>query len=83
MVPGSVGLVFSSLHYWQPDNNVFAYRLEGLEEEWQFVSGNKNFANYANLSPGTYQFQVKGSNNFGLESDQIASLTICYRCLSI
>lgn len=67
---------FASLHYWQPDINVYAYKLEGLDQEWKYVSGQKNFAVYANLLPGTYTLQVKATNNYGVWSPHTASLKI-------
>lgn len=65
---------FSSLHYWQPETNVYAFRLEGFDRDWNYVSGDKNFAMYSNLSPGDYIFEVKGTNNNGIWSDQPASI---------
>ena len=72
----SVTLEFSSLHFWQPDMNVYAYMLEGVDSDWKYVSGRKNFAVYSSLQPGTYHFQVKGSNNYGVMSDQLTTLSI-------
>jgi ligand-binding sensor domain-containing protein len=72
----SVTFEFSSLHYWQPEINVYAYKLEGFDDDWKYVSGLKNFAVYSNLSPGTYTLHVKGTNNYGVWSDKIASVKI-------
>lgn len=72
----SITIGFASLHYWQPEINVYAYKLEGLDSEWKYVSGIKNFAVYANLSPGTYTFRVKGTNNYGIWSTHTAALQI-------
>ena len=72
----SIALQFSSLHYWQPHTNIYAYMLEGFDEDWLYTSGEKNFAIYSNLSPGNYIFRVRGSNNYGQWSDQEATLTI-------
>ncbi|HKZ36942.1 MAG TPA: ATP-binding protein, partial [Chryseolinea sp.] len=72
----AVTVSFSSLHYWQPAINVFAYRLEGFEEEWKYVSGLKNFAVYSNLPPGNYRLRIKGTNNYGIWSSQEAVLDL-------
>ena len=72
----SVSFEFSALHYWQPDINVYAYKLEGFDADWNYVSGTKNFAVYSNLSPGDYTFIVKGTNNYGIWSNQEARLAI-------
>lgn len=72
----SITASFASLHYWQPDINVYAYKLEGLDKDWKYVSGKKNFAVYANLLPGTYTLLVKGTNNYGTWSQHTAALKI-------
>lgn len=75
----SVTFEFSSLHFWQPQMNVYAYRLEGLEKGWKYVSGTKNFAVYSSLPAGSYNFQVKATNNYGVESDHIANIALTIR----
>jgi signal transduction histidine kinase/DNA-binding response OmpR family regulator len=72
----SVAVEFSALHFWQPAMNVYAYKLEGFDSDWTYVSGTKNFAVYSNISPGTYTLVVRGTNNFGIWSDRIARLKI-------
>lgn len=72
----SISFEFSSLHYWQPAINVYAYKLEGFDDEWKYVSGQKNFAVYSNLPPQTYTLRVKGTNNYGMWSDHEAALSI-------
>ncbi|MBX2915082.1 MAG: response regulator [Cyclobacteriaceae bacterium] len=67
---------FAALHYWQPETNVYAYKLDGFDDDWIYVSGTKNFAVYSNLSPGNYIFQVRGTNNYGQWSEQQASIQI-------
>jgi signal transduction histidine kinase/DNA-binding response OmpR family regulator/streptogramin lyase len=72
----SIAFEFSSLHYWQPSMNIYAYKLDGFNDDWNYVSGIRNFAVYANLSPGTYTLHVKGTNNFGIWSDREATVNI-------
>jgi signal transduction histidine kinase/ligand-binding sensor domain-containing protein/DNA-binding response OmpR family regulator len=72
----SIAFEFASLHYWQPENNVYAFKLDGFDEDWSYVSGVKNFAVYSNLAPGSYTLRVKGSNNFGVWTDEESQLTI-------
>jgi signal transduction histidine kinase/ligand-binding sensor domain-containing protein/AraC-like DNA-binding protein/AmiR/NasT family two-component response regulator len=67
---------FASLHYWQPQTNLYAYKLEGFDGDWNYVSGENNFAVYSNLSPGDYTFRVKGTNNNGVWSDQPAVMKL-------
>lgn len=75
----SVTFSFASLHYWQPDINVFAYMLEGLDTEWTYASGTKNFAVYSNLSPGTYRLRIRATNNYGIWSPKEATVQVVVR----
>lgn len=72
----SIAVEFASLHYWQPAMNIFAYKLEGFDNAWNYVSGSRNFAIYSNLSPGSYTLKVRGTNNYGIWSDTTAQLLI-------
>ncbi len=58
---------FSALHYKIPAKNQYAYRLEGFNKEW-VRCGTRRFAEYTNLSPGTYLFRVKAANSDGVWS---------------
>lgn len=72
----ALAVEFSALHYWQPTMNTYAYRLEGFDKQWNYVSGTKNFAVYSNLSPGDYKLVVRATNNYGIWSDDQAMLNI-------
>jgi len=68
-------LEFAALSYHHVEDNQYAYRLSGFEENWNYV-GKRHSATYTNLSPGTYIFEVKGANNDGLWSPYPATLQI-------
>lgn len=68
-------LEFSALSFHHVEDNQYAYRLLGFEENWNYV-GTKRSATYTNLNPGVYVFEVKGSNNDGLWSPYPTSLQI-------
>ncbi len=55
-------LEYTALNFSTHGRCQYAYYLENFEKAWNFV-GNRNFATYTNLSPGTYYFHVKGSEN--------------------
>jgi len=57
---------FSALDYTEPEKNLFAYKLEGLDKDWILTDSKKRFATYTTLPSGTYIFKVKGSNSDGL-----------------
>lgn len=62
-------LHFAAQSYCTPENNQYAYRLDGFDRDWNYV-GNTSQATYTNLSPGTYTFRVKGTNNDGVWSKE-------------
>jgi signal transduction histidine kinase/ligand-binding sensor domain-containing protein len=68
-------IAFSALDYRHPESHQYAYRLEDLEENWNEV-GNRRYATYTNLDPGTYTFRVRGSNKDGVANDEGRSLAI-------
>lgn len=72
----SFSLDFAALHFWQPEKNIYAYKLEGAEKEWTYVSGQNNYAVYSNLPAGTYLFRLKGTNNHGVWAEGEAQLEI-------
>lgn len=55
-----------SIHFFSKEKSfikyhTYAYRLIGLEKNMNFI-GEINYANYTNLSPGTYTFEIKSTN---------------------
>ncbi|HEY9048251.1 MAG TPA: two-component regulator propeller domain-containing protein [Ohtaekwangia sp.] len=67
-------LEFASLNFIHPGKNRYAYKLEGFEEQWNYVS--EPIATYMNLSPGKYTLLVKGSNNDGVWSEHPVQMKI-------
>jgi ligand-binding sensor domain-containing protein/signal transduction histidine kinase/DNA-binding response OmpR family regulator len=66
---------FAALNFTIPENNEYAYKLEGLDKDWNFV-GKEKKSSYTNLDPGEYTFRVKASNNDGLWNEEGASVKI-------
>jgi PAS domain S-box-containing protein len=48
-----------------PENVLYKYKLEGLDSTWSPAT-KYNFANYTNLSPGSYKFLLIACNNNGM-----------------
>jgi len=61
---------FASLDYTSPSENRYAYRLDGLEDNWNYVSASNRIAKYTNLLPGEYTFRVRGSNSTGIWNEE-------------
>ncbi|GAO30243.1 hybrid sensor histidine kinase/response regulator transcription factor [Geofilum rubicundum] len=65
----SVSFEFSTLDYLFPNVSQYSYRLRPVQENWLNTSGDKNFAVFANLKPGTYSFELRGTNHLGVWSE--------------
>ena len=74
-----IQLEFASLSYFEQDKNNYMYKLEGLEGDWNLVDANHRSVVYSNLSPDTYIFRLKASNNDGEWNQEEATLKIVIR----
>ncbi|MFY0715324.1 response regulator [Seonamhaeicola sp. NFXS20] len=66
---------FVALNYSSPEKNHYAYKLEGFDENWNYI-GNKRTATYTNLPAGSYVFKVKASNSDGFWNTNGASVNV-------
>ena len=66
---------YAALQFNSPENNQYAYKMEGFEKDWNYV-GNRRFATYINLPAGEYNFRVIGSNSNGIWNKKGASVKI-------
>lgn len=69
---------FVSLSYQAGEKNEYAYMMEGIDTDWNYV-GNRDRVTYVDLPPGVYRFRVKASNNHGVWNEQGNSLSITVR----
>ncbi|WP_316792664.1 two-component regulator propeller domain-containing protein [Pedobacter frigoris] len=60
-------LEFALLNYIKPDKNRYAYKLDGVNQDWNETTLPQ--ATYTNLPSGNYVFSVKGANNDGVWSE--------------
>ncbi len=67
---------FAALDFSFPTKNLYAYCLEGLDNEWIYTDSRQRIATYTNLSPGHYLFRVKACNNDGLWNETGTTLSI-------
>jgi diguanylate cyclase (GGDEF)-like protein len=67
---------FVAMSYRNTAKNKFAYMMEGLEKDWNYVGHDRRNATYTNLNPGTYTFKVKASNNEGVWNEVGRSIKI-------
>ncbi|UCH65412.1 MAG: sigma 54-interacting transcriptional regulator [Ignavibacterium sp.] len=67
---------FAALDYTAPEKNAYAYKMDGLDEDWIYTNSEKRFASYTTLPPGHYTFKVKGSNSDGVWNEEAASINL-------
>ncbi len=71
-----ISFEFAALHFAVPEKNQYAYKMEGLDKEWNFVGSDRRFVTYSNLVPGKYVFKVKGANNDGVWNEEGTSVQV-------
>ena len=69
---------FAALSYSAPEKIRYAYRLEGLDEDWKGL-GNQNFVALNRLPAGKYRLQVTATSNSGLWNDEGADVSFTIR----
>ncbi len=70
-----ITIEFAVLDFTDPEKHKYAYKLEGVEEEWINL-GNRRYATFSNLPPGKYNFKVKGSNSNDVWNEEGVNLKI-------
>jgi signal transduction histidine kinase/ligand-binding sensor domain-containing protein/DNA-binding response OmpR family regulator len=69
-------LEFATLDYYSPENNKYAYMIEGFDKDWTYTDQSRTLVTYTNLDPGEYLFRVKASDKYGNWSASGASIKI-------
>ena len=58
----SFSIDFAAIDYTNPLENIFFYKMEGFDEDWQSTEAGQHSATYTNLDPDTYAFKVRYKN---------------------
>ena len=66
---------FAALHYAAPEQNEYAYLMEGLDKDWNYV-GTRRFAGYTSVPPGSYIFRVRAANSDGVWNEVGTSVRV-------
>lgn len=66
---------FAAPAYNKPSQNIYAYKMEGIDEQW-VEAGNRTYADYPNLEPGSYVFRVKAANSYGVWNEDGIRLSV-------
>ena len=72
------GFSFAALDYEDPGRIRYAYKMEGLSDDWIPVDSSAHSASFTGLPPGEYRFRVKATNSDGIwnEADTAIAVTI-------
>ena len=70
-----LSISFSALSYALPSRNQYRYRLVGIDADWTDAY-TRNSADYTNLPPGNYRFEVHAADARGAWSLEPAVLTV-------
>ena len=71
----NITISFASLHFSNPNQNRFQYKLKGFSEEW-LETNDGHTATFTNLPSGVYTFMVKSSNPDGVWEEEPAQMGI-------
>ena len=67
---------FALLTYGNASKNVYAYQLEGYDEDWQYCKPDVHKATFQNLSSGTYRLRLKATDSYGQWQELPYAITI-------
>jgi len=70
-----ISFEFSVLDFISPSKNLYAYKLEGYDDNWIDI-GNRNVASFTNLDGGSYKFLVKATNSSGKWGEKVLSINL-------
>lgn len=67
---------FAALNFLYPEQNQYAYLLEGVDQDWNYVK-NRRYASFSNLPQGQWlTLKVRAGNNNGIWNTQETRLRI-------
>ncbi len=65
----SFSIEFASLSFSAPKNNRYAYKMNGLDNQWIYLDKPERII-FSNVPYGKYRFQIKASNNDGVWNEK-------------
>jgi len=66
---------FNALNYFNASKNEFAYKLQGLDQNWRYTGTDGKIA-YYNIPPGNYELLVRWSNGEGVWTNDTVALKL-------
>ncbi len=71
-----ISFKFAALSYTLNKQYQYAYKMQGLNDNWVYTNSSLRIASFTNLYPGTYTFRVKAANNDGVWNKKGTSVTV-------
>ncbi|MFY0599780.1 MAG: response regulator [Cyclobacteriaceae bacterium] len=62
----ALDFVISNIYDGVSTKNKYAYKLKGIDKDWNYTNSKNRKAKYTNVPPGRYQFLVKSRNSEGI-----------------
>lgn len=72
----NIEIDFSSLNYAFPNKIKYAYKMNGVDDDWVYVRGDRQFAFYNQLPKGKRTFYLKVTDVNGLWSGYVAEIRV-------
>ena len=72
----NIEIDFSTLNYTYNSKICYAYKMVGLDNDWNYVQPDRQFAIFNRLAKGTYKLQIKATDENYLWEDDVVTLTI-------
>ncbi|MDR3220181.1 MAG: response regulator [Dysgonamonadaceae bacterium] len=72
----NIEIHFSSLNYAFADKLKYAYKLEGIDDDWVYANYSRQLAFYNQLPKGKYTFLLKTTDVNGLWSEEITRIDV-------
>jgi len=71
-----IAFEFAVLDYTEPAMNRYKFKLEGLDEDWNYRDADDRKASYSGIAPGHYVLKVTGANNDKVWNNEGVSISI-------
>lgn len=65
---------FAAIDYNKNEEIIYAYRMEGIDQEWRYTKNNE--LNYVGLQPGDYTLHLRSTNGDGVWTDNERTIRI-------
>ncbi|GAB6007438.1 two-component regulator propeller domain-containing protein [Dysgonomonas reticulitermitis] len=72
----NIEIDFTSLNYTYSGKILYAYKMEGIDDDWVYTNGDRQFAMYNTLKKGTHIFHVKATDENRLWSSETTTFII-------